>query len=139
MAFSGFLIKLGSGGSAYTIPLKYMRYETYNVTYSTQDLDSYRDSNGILHRNALTHKVGKVEFNTPMMNNSEVETLMSAIRGKYINSTEKKVSATFYVPELNDYVTQDMYVPDIEFNIRNVDAVNNVVNYNETRIAFIGY
>lgn len=139
MAYSGYLIKVGTGGGAYTIPLEFMRYETYQVTYYVQDLDSYRDANGELHRNALTSKVGKVEFNTPIINNSDFETLMSNIRSQYSDANEKRLTATFYVPEINDYVTQSMYVPDVVTKIRNVNENNNTISYTETRIAFIGY
>jgi hypothetical protein len=133
MAFNGSLIKVGT----YDIPLSFMRYETYKVTYSTQDLDSYRDSNGELHRNALTHKVGKVEFNTPILTNTQMETLLSHIRAQYTDATEKKASVKFYVPHTESYITQNMYVPDINFEIMNVNGTT--IRYKETRIAFIGY
>lgn len=139
MAYAGYLIKIGSGNNAYIIPLKYMRYESYQITYYTQDLDSYRDADGILHRNALQHKVGKIEFNTPLMNNTEMETLLSNIRSRYIDANEKKILVTFFVPESNLYIAQDMYVPDIVTKIRNVDEAHGIINYQETRIAFIGY
>lgn len=142
MSFSGFLIKLGSGNDAYTIPLKYMRAETYQITYSTLDLDSWRDSNGLLNRKALEHHVAKIEFNVPMMNNVQIKPLIDGIRAFYQNTSapnQKKVSVTFYNPETDSYLTQNMYVPDIQFTIRNVDETNNIINYNETRIAFIGY
>lgn len=135
MAFSGYLVKVGT----YEIPLSYMRYESYQITYYTQDLDSYRDSDGVLHRNALQHKVGKLEFNTPIMSNSVFSTFMSSLQGQMSDPTEKKVSVKFYVPEDDAYVTQDMYIPDVVTKIRNVDDVNNTISYQETRIAFIGY
>lgn len=135
MAFSGWLIRVGS----YTIPLKFMRYETYQVTYNTQDLDSYRDADGILHRNALDHKVGKVEFNTPTISNSEMETLLSNIRSQFTDAKERKLNVTFYNPDSNIYLSQSMYMPDITFKIRNVDEAHHTLNYSETRIAFIGY
>ena len=133
MSFSGFLIKAGT----YEIPLSFMRYETYQIGYHGQDLDSYRDANGVLHRNALSHRIGKIEFNTPLMTMAEFQEVWSKVKAKYINATEKSISLTFYVPELDDYVTQTMYVPDIEFTIRNIDG--NTVNIGETRIAFIAY
>lgn len=135
MAFSGYLVKVGS----YTIPLKYMRYESYQITYYTQDLDSYRDSNGVLCRNVLQHKIGKLEFNTPIMNNTDFSTLMSSLKAQMSDPTEKKASVTFYVPEDDAYVTQNMYIPDVVTKIRNVDEGSNTISYQETRIAFIGY
>lgn len=135
MAFSGYLVKVGT----YEIPLSYMRYESYQITYYTQDLNSYRDSDGVLHRNALAHKVGKLEFNTPIMSNTDFSTLMSSLKAQMSDPTEKKASVTFYVPEDDAYVTQDMYIPDVVTKIRNVDEGSNTISYQETRIAFIGY
>lgn len=134
MAFNGNLVTFGG----YTIPMDLMKLDSYKVTYSTQDLDSYRDLDGKLHRNALANKVGKVEFNTPYITGRDLETLMSGIRGGYSDSKEKKGSCTFFVPELNSYVTQDMYVPDITYQIYHIQEDGDLL-YNSVRIAFIGY
>ena len=134
MAYSGFLIKVGN----FEIPLSWMRAETYSVGLHGQDLDSYRDADGILHRQALENVVPKVDFNTPSMKKrAEFAEFMGNIRANYTNATEKKVLATVYIPEIDDYVTQDMYVPDITPSI--YLANDKDIWYNEIRIAFIGY
>ena len=134
MSYSGFLIKVGS----FTIPLSWRRAETYSVALHGQDLDSYRDADGLLHRQALEYVVPKVEFNIPAMKKQkEFAEFMANIRANYINATEKRVSATVYIPEIDEYVTQDMYVPDITPSI--YFANGNDIWYNEIRIAFIGY
>lgn len=134
MAYSGFLVKVGE----YTIPLKFMAAESYSVGYHGQDLDSYRDADGDLHRTALQNFVPKIEFQTPaLLTNTEVKELMNGISSNYINATEKKVSATVYIPESDSYVTQNMYVPDIDFNIYYADS--KVIKFNSLRIALIGY
>lgn len=135
MAYSGFLIKVGN----YTIPAdKYIKANGYSVTKNTQDLDSYRDANGVLHRTALEHYVHKVEFETPaMLTNKEMSALMANIRDNYLVAAERKVLATIYVPELDAYETQEMYMPDPQFTIYGI--FNNVIRYNSIRFAFIGY
>jgi len=136
MGFSGYLLKVGN----YEIDgYKYINYADYNVTWNSQDLDSYRDANGVLHRNALSHRVAKVEFELREgLTNDEVATFMGNISSNYTNATERKASVTVFVPELNDYVTQDMYMSDPQFKIRRIDR-NNIIRYEKTRIAFIGY
>ena len=136
MGFNGYLLKVGN----YEIDgYKYINYADYNVTWNSQDLDSYRDANGVLHRNALSHRVAKVEFELREgLTNDEVATFMGNISSNYTNATERKASVTVFVPELNDYVTQDMYMSDPQFKIRRIDR-NNVIKYEKTRIAFIGY
>lgn len=135
MAYSGYLIKLGS--NAVEIPLKYICLDSYSVTYSTQDIDSYRDATGVLHRNVLPNRVVKVEFTTPIMRAADVMTFMSIINGAYANSSTKTVSVKWYNPESNDYKTMDCYVPDITFTIKENSPSGFI--YNPVRIAFIGY
>lgn len=134
MAYNGYLIKVGN----YTIPHKYIKAETYQALYSTIDLDSTRLANGTLNREVLEHHVGKVEFETiPLMDNEQLNDLLSNIRNNYTNALEKKANVTFYVPEYDRYETQEMYVPDITFTMYFADG--NKVKYNPVRIAFIGY
>ncbi len=134
MAYSGWLIKVGD----YTIPHRWIRADTYQVTKNGQDLDSYRDANGVLHREALEHWIAKAEFETPpLKTNVEVAEFIGNISRNYINQLEKKAIVTLYIPELDGYVTQEMYVPDIPFKIYYAD--DKVVKYNQFRVAFIGY
>lgn len=135
MSYQGYLIKVGN----YTIPTdKFIQAESYKVALNVQDLDPYRDANGVLHRGALEHRVPKVEFETPaMLTDLEMAEFMGKIRENYIISAERKVSAKVYVPELDDYVTQDMYMTDPEFPI--YGNYGGVLRYSPVRIAFIGY
>lgn len=136
MAYSGYLLRVGN----YTIDgTKYINYSDYKVTQQIQDLDSYRDAKGVLHRTALEHAPIKVEFSTREgLTNDEVGEFMGAIRSNYTNRAERRAVVSVFVPELNDYITQDMYMPDPQFSIKSIDR-NNVIKYNTTRIAFIGY
>lgn len=134
MAYSGFLIKIGN----YEFPRKYIQAQSYVVGRYGQDLDSTRDADGNLNRNALDNFLPKVEFTTvPMLTNTEFANIMSKISENYVNSTEKKALATIYIPETDSYMTQYVYVPDIEPTMYYAD--DNVIKYNPIRFAFIGY
>lgn len=134
MAYQGYLIKVGN----YTIPLKYIKADSYSVTLNSQDIDSYRDADGLLHRNALEHKVAKAEFNTiPMLTDAQVDEILGNIESQFTNAIEKKASVTFYVPEKRAYMTQDAYMADVEMQPYWADA--KMIQYNPFRIAFIGY
>lgn len=133
MAYEGYLIKVNGNEID---DKRFISAESYQVTKNVQDLDSYRDANGILHRNALSHYAMKVEFETPaMLTNTDIATLMSLMG--VANNTERKVSVTCYCPEIDGYVTQDMYVPDINFKM--YGTYGGVIHYSKIRIAFIGY
>ena len=134
MAYAGYLIKVGT----YTIPLSIMRAETYTVFMSITDLDSYVDANGYLHRNALDHIANKVEFETiPLMDNTQFSSLMANLYAQMTETKERKASVTCYIPEIDDYVTQDMYMPDIKPTLYYAD--DSQIQYNQVRLAFIGY
>lgn len=134
MAYAGYLVQVGS----YNIPLSFIRAESYKATHLIQDLDSYRDANGLLHRNALSHVPDKVEFEcVPMLTNTEMNAVVSSIRAQFSASAERKASVSMYVPELDSYVTQDMYMPDPEFTMYYADG--SMIQYNAVRFAFIGY
>ena len=136
MAFQGYLVKVGT----YIIPFKYIKFDSYKVFMSITDLDSYRDGYGILHRNALDHVPNKAEFETPaMLTNDEFYTLMSNIQSNYTVAKERKASVTLYIPEIDNYVTQDMYMPDIQPSIYRYNAELGKLQYNSIRLAFIGY
>lgn len=134
MAYAGYFLKVGD----YTIPNSLIKQETLQITLNSQDLDSYRDANGNLHRQALAHKVPKAEFETkPLLTDAQMRSLMNGIQTNYTNATEKKANVTFYIPETGNYMTCEAYVPDITVNP--YTAHDGKVQYNPTRIAFIGY
>lgn len=138
MAFSGYLIKVGTPGVV--IPLKYMRAETYKVTPNQRlEWSAERDITGVLHRETVQNMPPKIEFNTPLMTNRDINALNTILNSAYSNANERKLSVEYYDPESDTYKTHDCYMPDVEYEIRNVDAVNNVINYEELRYAFIGY
>lgn len=135
MAFNNFLLQVGN----YQITgAKYIEASQYNVTRNIQDLDSYRDADGVLHRNALDHVPLKVELQTrPNLTNEDIEDFFGSIRSNFTNPAERKALVTVYVPELNDYVTQAMYMPDPKFQIRYIKEGK--IFYESIRFAFIGY
>lgn len=139
MAFSGYLIKVGTG-TPVEIPLKYMRAETYKVTPNQRlEWSAERDVTGVLHRETTPNMPPKIEFNTPLMTNADIKALNTILSNAYSVTAERKLSVTYYDPESDTYKTHDCYMPDVKYEIRNVDTANNVINYEELRYAFIGY
>ena len=133
MAFSSYLVKIGN----YTIPNKYIKYDSWNSTYETLDWDSYRDMAGTLHRNALSSRKIKVEFNTPYIRKADWDALMAGIRGQFTNATEQCGNVTAYIDEIGDYVTQKAYLVNVNPKIAQ-NSPEGII-YQPTRICFIGY
>ena len=140
MAFTGYLIKVGASGYEVEIPLKYMRAETYTVTPNQRlEWSAERDVTGVLHRETTPNMPPKIEFSTPLMTNSDVNALNAILSAAYSVAAERKLRVTYYDPESDSYKSHDCYMPDVHYQIRNVDTENNVINYEELRYAFIGY
>lgn len=140
MAFQGYLIKVGESGSQVEIPLRYMRYETYKVTPNQRmEWSAERDIKGVLHRETVPNMPPKIEFNTPLMTNADINWLNNTLQSAFTIPAERKLTVEYYDPETDSYKTAACYMPDVNYQIRNVDTVNNVINYNELRFAFIGY
>ena len=122
----------------YIFPLSMIKAESYKATNYGQDLDSTRDVNGILHRTALENTAPKVEFETRnMLDNTQVSRIFANIQANYTNAVEKKASVEVYVPELNKYVTSDMYMADFEPTMYFADEKE--IKYLSTRMAWISY
>lgn len=140
MAFTGYLIKVGTGLAAVEIPMKYMRYTSYKVTPDQRmEWSAERDTTGVLHRETVANKPPKIEFETPYMTNKDIVTLNTLIQGKYTVAAERKLDITYYDPESDSYKTAAVYMPDVDYKIYNVDSVNNKILYEPLRYAFIGY
>lgn len=89
MAYGGYLVKVGN----YVIPMTFIKADSYKISHKIQDLDSYRDANGLLHRNALSHVPDKLEFEcVPMLTNTEMNAVVSAIRGQFSLSAKRTAS-----------------------------------------------
>lgn len=137
MAYAGYLLKVGN----YEIDgTYYIGYDKYSCTVNVQDLDSFRNADGVLVRNALDHYAVKLEFETrENLTNSDIATFFGNIRSNFTVAKERKATVTAYVPEFDTYVTQDMYMADPQFKIKKIEPVTNVIKYEPVRVAFIGY
>ena len=122
-----------------TIPLEYIRFETYQATpQQAIDLDSYRAETGTLIRNVVGSKA-KLEFNTPIMSDSDWQAVWSIISAGFNNSNEKRLKLRYYDTLSATYKTGYFYVPDVQTQIRNIDESTGKIMYNEIRVAFIEY
>lgn len=137
MAFNGILLTVGD----YDITgERYINYKSYSATANIQDMDSFRNANGVLTRNALEHVPIKIEFETrENLTNEDVAEFWGSIRSNFSEPKERKASVTAYIPEYDDYITQDCYIPDPQFKIKRITPDTNIIYYEPIRIAFIGY
>lgn len=98
-----------------------------------QDEDSYRDANGVLHRNVLPHAPSKAWVNTLEL--SEVQ--KAHIQTVFPN--RKKTNITYWNDETNDYETADVYITDIDWITRKIDKLTNMRTYAPITVTIVEY
>jgi len=139
MAYNGYLIKVGGSGGT-PLPMKYIKVEAYDITSNQRmETDAKRDVTGVLHRTTVAHTASKVEFNTPVMTNLDMDAMMTLFRNAWTSVAERKLNLEYFDPETNSYKTGTFYMPDIKFPIDHIDEALNMIIYKETRVAFIEY
>ena len=91
--FDKYFVKIinASTGVEMPIPNKYISLASYVSTpHQRQDLDSFQDDEGRLHRNTLTHTRSKLEWNTPPLYEKDLIKLQDILNSGIINEKERK-------------------------------------------------
>ena len=137
MAFSGYLIKLGSSSGS-ELPMRYMKPESYIVEPNQRmESEAARAVTGLLHRTTVDHTASKIEFTTPVVTNREVSALNALLASNMTDTHKKDITLYYYDPETDSYKTGDFYIPDIQYTITQVEG--NTIKYSGIRYAFIEY
>lgn len=128
------LFKFGSADFANII-----RSGSYKITPNArQDLDSYRDADGVLRRTALAHTATVIEFDVKMLKESELRPLLNAITGSYINYNERDAQCTYFDPETGSMKSGHFYL-DSNFSLSLYALWDGEPFYNETHFKFVEY
>lgn len=139
MAYMGYLIKLG-GSNGSVLPLKYMALGSYKITPNQRmEAKATRSVTGVLHRTTVSHTATKIEFNTPLITNTDLNQLNSMFRSHFQNTLERKIAINYYDPETDSYKNATCYMPDADYPISRIDSTTNTIYYDSVRFAFIEY
>ena len=130
--YQGFLLKVGNT----EIPRRFMKIDSFDVSYPALDLDAQRTADSMLHRNVIGRKL-KVEFTTPYLYSNELDELMSIINANILTELEQDLNVTCYYKKTNDYITQRCYLVDPDFKIAQNSKLGDI--YSPMRICFIAY
>lgn len=139
--FDKYFVKVvnASTGAETPIPNKFISLSSYVSTpHQRQDLDSFQDNEGRLHRNTLTHTRSKLEWNTPPLRERELKQLQDILNSGIINSKERKLKIIHYCFDTHTYEKSVFYMPDITFTPMKI-MPNGEVLLNKVRVAFIEY
>lgn len=137
-------IATGSSGDNYTYTKldKYVGAENISITPGIiQDLDSYRNANGLLKRKVLPYRAVTIQITTPFMRESKMDRFMEAIekgtKQKGCSVKERKVRIRYYDTFDRTYKTAFCYIPNTTFTLYSTSK--GYAEYNPTTIEWIGY
>lgn len=118
---------------------KKIRAESFKITPNArQDLDSYRDADGILRRTALNHTATIIEFDVKVMKESEMRPLMQSLVNSYINYNERDAQCTYFDPETGTIKSGHFYL-DSNLSFSYYSTAFGEIMYNETHFKFVEY
>ena len=116
-----------------------IKAETFKITPNArQDLDSYRDTEGVLQRNALAHTATIVEFDTRPMWDNDFSAMMNAITSSYSNVNERDGTATYFDEENQTTKTGHFYL-DSNFQVSVMQQWGNRTLYDSCHFKFVEY
>lgn len=118
---------------------KYIKYDGYDQTPNArQDLDSYRDADGVLQRNALKHTSTGIEFDTHVMWSEEFDRMIAGMTASYINFNERDAMCSYYDFETRTQKTGHFYL-DSNWKTHVIWRRGDRFLYGETHFAFVEY
>lgn len=116
-----------------------IKADSFNITPNArQDMDSYRDADGVLQRNALSHTATIIEFDTIPMWDDNFHALMSSMSSQYINENERDANCTYYDVENGLSKTGHFYL-DSNFKATIKQVWNGKVLYDSAHFKFVEY
>lgn len=136
--FDGTLLKIKSGGGYVNFPNRYIQIDSWNYTQNSQDLDSYRDANGLLHRKTLDDKV-KVEWQSPFMSGTDFRGMLAVFTTNYIDKAERKLQVKYYDIWTDSYIDGVVYMPDATIQFYRLVPETKDVQIRPVRFAIIEY
>ena len=121
--FGGWLLKFGGQ----VFPHEYIKKGGWKSTPNQRlENDPWSDTKGYLHRDVMDHNRTKIEFE-------------SIINNAITNKAERKGKITYWNDETNTYEDAEVYIPDIDFTVNEIDKKRNMIFYASIRIALIEY
>lgn len=116
-----------------------IKADSYNVTPNArQDLDSYRDMDGVLQRNALAHTATIVEFDTIPMWDHKMQPLLSSLSSQYLNYNERDAICSYFDPESGAMKSGHFYL-DSNFKVSIKQVWGGKKLYDACHFKFVEY
>ncbi|MDO4272712.1 MAG: hypothetical protein Q4D16_03510 [Eubacteriales bacterium] len=137
MAFEGWLLKFGNQ----EFPLELIDHESWKSTPNQrQEIKAWQDNTGKLHRDTVSHTRTKIEFETvDDLTLAEKMRIQSVITSSMTDTHQRMADIEYWNDETNAYAKTTVYVPDITFQIAEIDEARKNIYYKKIRFGLIEY
>ena len=121
--------------------MKYIAKGGYNSTPNQrQEAKAWQSLKGYLHRDTASHYRTKIEFKTvDGLTLSQKQEIQGIMNSAVTDKRQRKGTVTYWNEEDNEYKQATVYIPDINFEVDEVDEQRKNIYYNSIRIALIEY
>lgn len=121
--------------------MKYIIKGGYSSTPNQrQEAKAWQDLKGNLHRDTAPHYRTKIEFKTVNgITLSEKQEIQGIMNSAITDKRQRKGTVIYWNEEDNEYKQATVYIPDITFEVDEVDEQRKNIYYNSIRIALIEY
>ena len=126
---------------SHILPMKYIAKGGYNSTPNQrQEAKAWQDLKGHLHRDTAPHYRTKIEFKTvDGLTLSEKQEIQGIMNSAITDKRQRKGTVTYWNEEDNEYKQATVYIPDITFEVDEIDELRKNIYYNSIRISLIEY
>lgn len=108
--FEGWLLKINGK----IFPNRLIALGTYKTTPNQiMDIDSYRDADGVLHRNVLPHTATSIELSTVNLGLKDAEELNAFLP----HDSRVKCQVEYWNPNRSSYESGYFYISDVAYEI----------------------
>ena len=121
--------------------MKYIVKGGYNSTPNQrQEAKAWQDLKGNLHRDTAPHYRTKIEFKTVNgITLSEKQEIQGIMNSAITDKRQRKGTVIYWNEEDNEYKQATVYIPDITFEVDEIDELRKNIYYNSIRISLIEY
>ena len=130
--YQGYILKFGN-----TVFPNHFFLQYSSTPSQRMDVDAERDNLGWLHRSTLPNGKTSIAFDTHIMELDEKIAVQNIIRQAIEIPAERKGKVTYWNDEINDYVTGDFYIPDVQYTI--MDADQRTIRYAPITVELVEY
>jgi hypothetical protein len=138
--FDGNLLYLKIGNVFEPFPNNFINRSTYNQTPRGRlENAAERKSNADLWRVTAPKFKTRLTFQTVPLSLSEMKTVRQMFNDSFTITAQRKLTIRYFDFEIMDYLTAEVYMPDSEYSVYDMDSDSKDILFNPVTFEFVQY